>query len=265
MRAAIRSAVALMIVLVVAGCWGGERLQGPSLAIRNETAEPVVVRVQRSKWEVPASGSGYLGTLPWMPAASVEILDPKTCARLDTVAISFQPDMDQVLTVPASGTASSRATTIDDDTASMPKPSMDPNRCVGPEDFVSISVENRSSMTFDLVARSISADLVSQLLEVAGKGSGSLASIGFPNWGVSKAKVDSRLGAGAIDLIDPASCRVLATVEFPDYGSFVVTIDEGGALSIADGPLPTGPSLPKKGVACQPGGTPLPPASPAGS
>ena len=89
MRAASRSAIALMIALVVAGCWGGERLQGPTLAIRNDTAEPVVVRVQRSKWEVPASGSGYLGALSFMPAASVEILDPTTCARLDTVAITF--------------------------------------------------------------------------------------------------------------------------------------------------------------------------------
>ena len=213
----------------------------------------------RSKWELPAAGSAFIGSLPFMsdrvgrhPRSAIVLAhrDGGVSLRIRT--------MDQVLTVPASGAAAARAVTTEDQQSPGPLASMDPSRCVGPADFVNVSVENRSSTTFDLVARSQSGDLVSQLLEVAGSGSGSLASVGIPNWGVSKAEADSRLGAGAIDLIDPASCRVLATVEFPDYGSFVVTIDDRGAMSIADGPLPTEPSLPKKGVACLPGGTPLP-------
>jgi hypothetical protein len=193
----------------------------------------------------------------------VEILDGATCAVLDTVAVSFQPDMDQLVIVPASGSATSRAITLDDQAASMPKPSMDPNRCIGLADGLSVTVENRTSETYDLIARSASGDLVSHLLEVPGRGSGAIVGNGILSWGAVKGT--TLMAAGAIDLVDPATCRILSTVEYPDYGAFVVSIDDGGRMAIADGPLPTGPSLPRKGFACVPGGTPLPSASPSGS
>ncbi len=134
-RTASRSAIALMIALVVAGCWGGERLQGPTLAIRNDTAEPVVVRVQRSRWRSRRQGRGTSGPSRSCPRRRSRSSIRRPVRGSTPWRSRLQPDMDQVSTVPASRAASSRATTIDDDAASMPKPSMDPNRCVEPGDL----------------------------------------------------------------------------------------------------------------------------------
>ena len=264
MLTASRWVAASLIAMTVAGCIGGERLLGPTLTVRNDSAVPIVVRVDRSKWEVPTSESGYLGSLSFRPATSVEILDATTCAVLDTVAVSFQPDMDQLVTVPVIGAATSRAITTADRAVPTPSRSTDPSRCVGPADGINVSVENRSSKSYDLVARSASGDLVGYLLELPGHGSGPLIGNGVLSWGAAKGGPDRLMAAGVIDLIDPASCRILSSVEYPDFGSFTVTIDEAGDMTIANGPLPTGRDLSRKGVECVPGATPQPAASGTG-
>lgn len=129
-RAALAGAI-MGLLLVTAGCFG-ERLTGPTLIVRNDSPQPVVLRLARSKWELPAAGSAFIGSLPFMSTASVDILDAASCSLIETVALDFGSAMDQVLTVPASGAAAARAVTTEDQQSPGPLASMDPSRSSGP-------------------------------------------------------------------------------------------------------------------------------------
>jgi hypothetical protein len=259
------SCAGVVVAMMLAGCIGGERLIGPTVTIRNDSARPLVVRLERLKWAIEPGQSGLLAILNgyyFTNEASFELLDKATCDVIETVSVTFASKPDAVLTVPVAGGATTRALNDADRNAAGPEATMDPNLCLGPADGLNVSVVNRSSEPYFVVVRTASGESVAYPLQVPRHGSGTLVTNGVLAWG--RAVGLDILAAGSIELLDAGSCRVIGKVQHPDLGSFAVLVDESGAVTIGPAPLPTDPGLPKVDKPCAPGATPRTSASSPG-
>jgi hypothetical protein len=225
---AIAICAAGWMAVVLAGC-RPERLVGPSVSVRNDSGRPIVVRMEQSKYEI---GLNESRRLPYLYAVSsngdgvaVDILDAASCEVFEAVTVSFESDLDPLLTVPRNGTPTQSAQTVEDKRALGLAALESRNVCQGPADGWTISVNNPSSETYHLV-----------MYDAAAKA-------------VSEAKVWPRLSrtlrlrnreensdSGSIVLLD-ADCHVLDRVEHAAWGDFVMTI-KAGKMTIEDGPVP---------------------------
>ena len=189
----------------------------------------------RSKWQIPATESRYLGSISigaFRTGASLTILDAATCGEIESISLMFDSVADPLIIVPATGAATSRAMTVAEQQALRPAASPSPEVCLGPSDGWSLSVVNRSDRAFSLAMLAPDAGGVGPpgraVFDVSPHADGTVT---WPS-------VVGETAAGPIDLLDPTTCSVLDTVDHPAWGTFVVTIAEPGDLTIEPGLLP---------------------------
>lgn len=233
-----RLGVALAALSAVAtGCIFGERLIGPTLAVRNDTGQAVVIQLDRSKWLVAAGQSGLLVRLSKsaLEKATVDVLDASDCRSLGAVIVDFHEALDQVVVVSSSAAPIARPISASDPRNPDAMPSDDPSLCPGPRDGWSLLVVNRTQIAYELETDSADAGgIPPPPLAVFTIGPGMSGVVVWPS--------APNTTAGQFDIIDPATCRLVARLDHPAFGTLVVTI-EGGTATIAPGPLPPGASI----------------------
>jgi hypothetical protein len=235
-RRVLLVAGALLSAVGLTACIHGERLQGPSVSVRNDSGRPLVVQRDRSKWEIGAGEARLLTTLEistFTSGASFTIIDAATCEALASLTLTFETVPDPMIVVRPAGAPTARALTAEERGARGPAPALSPNACVGPDDGWNLLVVSRSERAFYLSMTAPNRGGVANpgraLFDLAPRASGTIVWTGLVGDTV----------AGAIDLLDPATCKFLASVDHPAWGNFVLTIDAAGRMTIEPGPLPT--------------------------
>jgi hypothetical protein len=259
-RRALHVAVgALLSAAALTACIHGERLGGPSVSVRNDAGRPIVIQRYRSKWEIGAGETRLLTTLEigtLSSGASFTILDAATCQAFASLDLTFETVPDPMIVVPQAGAPTARALTTDEQGRLGPAPSLSPNACVGPADGWNLVVVSHADRAFSLSMtapyRGGGANPPRVLFDLSPNASGTIVWTGLVGDTV----------AGSIDLLDPATCKIVASVDHPAWGNFVVTIDEAGRMTIEPGLLPTDgvplPGAPSRtsGTGCLPVGAP---------
>ena len=226
----------MLSAATLSACIHGERLSGPLVSVRNDAGRPIVIQRDRSKWEIGAGEARVLTTLEigtFASGASFMILDAATCQALASLTLTFETVPDPMIVVPPAGAPTSRALTAAERGARGPAPALSPNACVGPADGWNLMVVSRADRAFFLSMTAPNRGGVASpgrvLFDLAPKASGTIVWIGLVGDTV----------AGSIDLLDPPTCKLLASVDHPAWGNFVLTIDGAGRMTIEPGPLPT--------------------------
>jgi len=232
--------------IVLTGCiTGPERLVGPTVSVRNDSGKPIVVRIQQSKYEVGPDESRHLYLsyhLHQKEPASVEVLDSASCEVARSIIVTFETDLDPLVTVPVSGPLTQSVQTLADQQTDWLKESW--NACPEPADGWTISVSNPSSTIYRLIAYDKTGTALWQ--GKAPPESSQTIRLGGYKHG----------GSGSIVLLD-AECRVLDRVEHADTGTYVITI-RWAAMTIKAGRIPSDdPDMTVQQWAC-PAPTPSP-------
>ena len=227
---------ALFVVAIaslwVSGCIQGERLHGPTIAVRNDTARAIVVRVNRQKYELVPNASGdlaYIWGLTDTVPMLVEILDPTSCTVVGSITLAFTSNLDPLVIVPPTGSPTESTASSSDRNAFVALQES-ANLCPRPEDGWTIAVGNSSSVPYFMTANSPEGYPIT--LGVGKVAPGSVTAM--PDFLYNPAAT----GAGSLILFD-ANCHVLDTIQHGAWGTFVVTIS-GGKISIETGPVPVG-------------------------
>ena len=261
-RALHVAAGALLSGAALTACIHGERLGGPSVSVRNDADRPIVIQWYRSKWEIGAGQTRHLTTLEigtLTSGASFTLLDAATCQAFASLDLTFETVPDPMIVVPQAGAPTARALAADEQGALGPAPPLSPNACVGPADGWNLVVVSRADRAFSLSMTGPNQGGVANpgrfLFELSPKASGTIVWTGLVGDTV----------AGPIDLLDPATCKIVASVDHPAWGNFVLTIDEAGRMTIEPGLLPTD-GVPLPGAPSRTSGSGcLPVSAPSGS
>lgn len=251
--------IALLATLLV-GCWGPERLSGPSITVQNDTTRDLVLRQASSAWTVPGGSTEFLGLLDrgaLDSGATFTIHDVATCAKLDTLQLTFRAVPDPMIVISDTAPPTARAMSTEERQSLGAPASASPFKCGG-ADAWQMLVVNKADIPYKLSM--LPPDLgtgnaahIKFLFDVPAATTGSIT------WPPSSVGA-----AGQIDLLDPLDCSIKSNVNHPATGSQVLTIGADGTLTLTNGEIPDG-TTPLQFLNASTGGTGcVPIASPTG-
>lgn len=220
---------ALLVVLgaaLLAGC-GPERLIGPSISIRNDSPTSVVIRIRQEKWAIgPAETRRFFPPYVYAPdGATIDILDGASCEVLTTFAVSFETDLDPLVTVSANGPPVQSVVT-DEDEGKIDRAVQSQNLCERPADGWTVAIVNADNETYYLMAN----DEAGEPLR------GYYAKVLPNSTAVVRLYAGENAAAGALVLAD-TNCSPLDEVDHAAWGTYVMTIEDAKA-TIEKGPIP---------------------------
>lgn len=223
----VRFGAAILVVVVsvvLAGCDYGHRFIGPTVSVKNDSGKPVVVRIDQSKWAIGQGESRQLGEQRYgASGATIEILDPTSCEVGATFAVSFEANLDPLVTVAASGPITQLDQTQRQMNA-LDRAVESQNLCEQPADGWTVSIVNRAGSTHYVVARDEAGKAISEYF-------------GFMPSSTLTLRLPMAVNSvpGSLDVVD-AECQIIARADHPGWGTYVVTIDAGKA-TIEKGPI----------------------------
>jgi hypothetical protein len=235
---------------LLAGCIGGERLMGATISVRNDSGKPIVVRIWHAKFEVGRGDTRFLyPSYNIRPSNDqvVDILDPTSCAVVQTVTLTFEKGLDPLLTVPPSGPLTRTEQRPGDTPTAAVRESR--NACPEPSDGWTISVGNPSTTIRRLIAYDEGGTALWQA-KLSGDTTATIRLGGYQHE-----------SAGSIVLLG-LGCKVLDRVDHAATGTYVIKV-KSETMTIEPGPIPIDdPELPTTGEFVCPVTSPASSASP---